>query len=183
MRQLTIRGARFANEDHSAAVLDTTEAADVLISASDTPELWAQMLACGVAVAPFGAMDTRRQDRHREDMGKPVIIKGADRLEDTAELDNGSIASRRDIDTISTRQHIIRFTLLHVGDKVAKHLHAHNDSHTSVVAKGAILVRTTGYPDLILRAGDFIDWPAGTEHEWECMEAPAILFNHFQVKR
>lgn len=63
-----------------------------------------------------------------------------------------------------------------------KHLHGLGDCHDSVVAKGVLRVRTTGEPDMILHAGDYVEWPAGTEHEWECIEAPAILVNHFKPR-
>jgi quercetin dioxygenase-like cupin family protein len=80
------------------------------------------------------------------------------------------------------RQRVLIFTFGEVGDAMDKHLHGAGDSHTSVVAKGALLVRTTGEPDMVLKPGDFVEWPAGTEHEWECVKAPAILINHFKPR-
>lgn len=47
----TILSARFANVDHSAAIIITKEAAAVLISEVDTPDLWSAMLASGVPAA------------------------------------------------------------------------------------------------------------------------------------
>lgn len=41
----TIRSARFANPEHSAAVADTVEAAHVALSAADTPAAWAALMA------------------------------------------------------------------------------------------------------------------------------------------
>lgn len=41
----TIRSARFANPEHSAAVADTVEAAHVALSAADTPAAWAALVA------------------------------------------------------------------------------------------------------------------------------------------
>jgi len=40
----TILSARYANADHSAAIITTQEAGAVAIGQSDTPALWAQML-------------------------------------------------------------------------------------------------------------------------------------------
>jgi hypothetical protein len=37
----TILSAKFANEEHTAAVLSTAQAGDVLVSQKDTPALWA----------------------------------------------------------------------------------------------------------------------------------------------
>ena len=47
----TILSAVFANEGHTAAVIRTAEAGDVLISQVDTPALWAAL--DGLAVAPY----------------------------------------------------------------------------------------------------------------------------------
>lgn len=43
----TIKSAAYANADHTAAIVDTEEAAAVLLSAKDTPRDWAAMLAWG----------------------------------------------------------------------------------------------------------------------------------------
>jgi hypothetical protein len=43
----TILSAQYANEDHSAAVIQTEEAGGVLVSEADTPDLWAAMMAWG----------------------------------------------------------------------------------------------------------------------------------------
>lgn len=47
----TIVSAAFANEGHTAAVIRTVEAGDVLVSQVDTPALWAAL--AGLAVAPY----------------------------------------------------------------------------------------------------------------------------------
>jgi len=47
----TILSASYANAEHSAAVIITQEAAAVLISEHDTPDLWTEMLAWGAPVA------------------------------------------------------------------------------------------------------------------------------------
>jgi hypothetical protein len=47
----TIISAQYANEDHTAAVIDTAEAAAVLVSEKDTPDLWAEMLDWGSPAA------------------------------------------------------------------------------------------------------------------------------------
>lgn len=50
---MNILSAVFANRDHSAAILMTEEAAAVAISAADTPDEWAKVLASGVQIAAF----------------------------------------------------------------------------------------------------------------------------------
>lgn len=47
----TLKSARFANPENTAAVIDTKEAGAVIVSAADTPEEWAEVLK-GV-VAPY----------------------------------------------------------------------------------------------------------------------------------
>lgn len=49
---LTILSAAYANEDATAAVAQTVQAGAVLLSAADTPDQWAAMLAA-VTPAPF----------------------------------------------------------------------------------------------------------------------------------
>lgn len=46
----TIISAAYANQEHTAAVLQTEEAGAVLISDRDTPDLWQQMLAWALTV-------------------------------------------------------------------------------------------------------------------------------------
>lgn len=75
------------------------------------------------------------------------------------------------------------FDFTEVGDIMAKHRHTAHDSHLSIVTGGKLLVRVTGYPDMILEAGRVVDWPGGTEHEWEALEAPARLVNIFRPSR
>ncbi|MGO4741740.1 hypothetical protein AB4099_34945 [Bosea sp. 2KB_26] len=53
----TIISAAYANDDNSAALLMTEEAAAVLISAVDTPEEWASMLAWGIPPAKAALFD------------------------------------------------------------------------------------------------------------------------------
>jgi hypothetical protein len=47
----TILSASYANPDHDAAVIETAERGAVMISAADTPEAWAEMLAWGAPAA------------------------------------------------------------------------------------------------------------------------------------
>ena len=64
-----------------------------------------------------------------------------------------------------------------VGDIMAKHRHDKDGSHISIVTGGKLLVRVTDQPDMIVETKRVIDWPVGTEHEWECLEAPASIVN------
>jgi hypothetical protein len=62
----TIQSAKYANAENTAAVLQTTEAGAVLVSAADRPELWAAMQAWGtpdtyVAPAEAPRVATARQ--------------------------------------------------------------------------------------------------------------------------
>ena len=56
---LTILSAAYANEDGTAAVAITAQAAAVALSATDTPDAWAAMLAA-VTPAPFVPPAPRR---------------------------------------------------------------------------------------------------------------------------
>jgi hypothetical protein len=47
----TITGAKYANPDNTAAVIQTSEAGPVLVSVADKPDLWAAMLAWGTPSA------------------------------------------------------------------------------------------------------------------------------------
>lgn len=47
MTTYTITSASYANAEHTAAVIMTREAAAVLVSERDTPDLWKAMLAWG----------------------------------------------------------------------------------------------------------------------------------------
>jgi hypothetical protein len=48
---LTIQSAAYANPENTAAVIGTAERGAVLVSTSDTPDLWASMLAWGTPSA------------------------------------------------------------------------------------------------------------------------------------
>lgn len=52
MPTYTIQSAIYANDQQTAAVIYTVEDAAVLISVSDTPDLWTQMLTSGVTIEP-----------------------------------------------------------------------------------------------------------------------------------
>lgn len=53
MSEYTITSAVYANANESAAILLTEEFGQVLATQADRPDLWALMLASGVAIAPF----------------------------------------------------------------------------------------------------------------------------------
>lgn len=46
----TITQAHYANPEHTSAIIQTVEAASVVVSIVDTPELWQQMLDSVAAV-------------------------------------------------------------------------------------------------------------------------------------
>lgn len=48
----TLKSARYANEDHSSAIIDTEEDGHVAISAVDTPEHWKHLHESGMEIAP-----------------------------------------------------------------------------------------------------------------------------------
>lgn len=76
----TILSAQYANEDSSSAVIETSEAAAVLVSERDTPDLWADMLAWGepasFAPSPAPAAITFKADiwRRATDEEAPVLV-------------------------------------------------------------------------------------------------------------
>jgi len=49
----TFLAARYANAEQTAAVAETEEAASVALSAVDTPEDWAALMASGIPIAPY----------------------------------------------------------------------------------------------------------------------------------
>lgn len=51
----TIISAKYANQDHSSAVILTEECSHVVISAKDTPDIWQQMLDDGIQPSPYEA--------------------------------------------------------------------------------------------------------------------------------
>lgn len=53
-----IRSARYANADHSAMVVDSEEAGPIALSAADTPEAWAAILASGIPISAYVAPET-----------------------------------------------------------------------------------------------------------------------------
>lgn len=69
-----------------------------------------------------------------------------------------------------------------VGDKMEKHHHIYDGSHISIITGGRLIVRVTGYDDMFVESGRVIDWPVGTEHEWEALEAPARVVNIFKPR-
>ena len=71
--------ARYANEDHTAAIVDTDGDVGVLIAPTDTPAMWAAMLASGVDVQAYRqyvgpAPDHGHPAVLEQDMGKPIVI-------------------------------------------------------------------------------------------------------------
>lgn len=52
---LTITAAQYGNPERTAALVDTVEAARKAVSAADTPELWAQLLAWEAAGGTIAA--------------------------------------------------------------------------------------------------------------------------------
>jgi hypothetical protein len=71
-------------------------------------------------------------------------------------------------------------TLQSSGDTVARHKHLET-GHLSFLLKGKVVCRVTGYDDVVMTAPAHAYWPIGTEHEWECLEAPALLVNVFSA--
>lgn len=79
---LTITSARYGNAEHSAAVVKTAERGSIAISEADTPELWADMLASGVAIAAFEVVPLARalaamsaEQRFNKEVGG-IIVNG-----------------------------------------------------------------------------------------------------------
>lgn len=54
----TLISAQYANADHTAVVAITKESGAVACSERDTPHLWRQLVASGLAIAPHQAPKT-----------------------------------------------------------------------------------------------------------------------------
>lgn len=52
---MTIQSATYANAEHTAAIAMTAEVGAVALSAVDTPEVWADLLASNVTIAAYVA--------------------------------------------------------------------------------------------------------------------------------
>lgn len=52
-RTLTVNSAVYANAENTAAVIFTDEAAAKAISQLDTPDLWQQLIASGLAISAY----------------------------------------------------------------------------------------------------------------------------------
>jgi hypothetical protein len=53
MSNYTVMSAAYANAGHTSAIIQTEEAGAVAISSADTPDLWAQLHASGLAIEDF----------------------------------------------------------------------------------------------------------------------------------
>ena len=58
----TFLTARYANAEQTAAIAETEEAASVALSAVDTPEDWAALMASGIPIAPYEQPDPTLED-------------------------------------------------------------------------------------------------------------------------
>lgn len=72
----TISAAQYANAERTAAVVMTEEAAAVLLSATDTPEEWAALLASGVDIAPHVTLPPETQPVTRRQMRLALLQIG-----------------------------------------------------------------------------------------------------------
>lgn len=70
----TILSARYANEDHTAAVIETKESGSVAISEVDTPQAWAEL--AGVEVSDYVAPEIKEAHGLAEQIiADPVELK------------------------------------------------------------------------------------------------------------
>jgi quercetin dioxygenase-like cupin family protein len=62
------------------------------------------------------------------------------------------------------------------GDVLPMHVHEEVGNHISIVAKGAFRSHGEGW-ELMLFAGNVVDWPAGQAHEFVALEPESRLVN------
>ena len=62
------------------------------------------------------------------------------------------------------------------GDVLPMHTHSEFDTHISIVSKGSFKVHGDEW-ELILVAGNVVDWPAHQAHEFTALEPESRLIN------
>ena len=62
------------------------------------------------------------------------------------------------------------------GDVLPMHMHGENDTHISIVSKGSFKAHGDGW-ELMLVAGNVVDWPAHQAHEFIALEPNSRLVN------
>jgi len=67
------------------------------------------------------------------------------------------------------------------GDTLPMHTHSDADNHISIVSKGSFRAHGDGW-ELVLVAGNVVDWPAGQAHEFVALEANSKLVNILKGK-
>jgi hypothetical protein len=82
MTTFAITSAAYANAAHTSAIIHTEDAGDVLVSVSDTPELWEQLAASGLQIGDFPFSDPA------EELKRTVSDKTQKRLDTFAQSRN-----------------------------------------------------------------------------------------------
>lgn len=62
-------------------------------------------------------------------------------------------------------------------DVLPTHTHNFDDAHITIIARGSFEIQSPGREAIILRAGAYLDWPAGTWHEFKALEDNSRLYN------
>jgi quercetin dioxygenase-like cupin family protein len=63
-----------------------------------------------------------------------------------------------------------------VNDVLPMHTHGEADNHISVVSKGSFKAHGDGW-EMIITAGNVVDWPANQAHEFIALEPNSRLVN------
>lgn len=66
------------------------------------------------------------------------------------------------------------------GDTLEWHVHAFDDQHIAIVAKGELRLEIRGEASRTVQAGELIDFPPGVWHQFTALTADARLFNFFK---
>jgi quercetin dioxygenase-like cupin family protein len=69
------------------------------------------------------------------------------------------------------------FDFSEIGDILPMHSHGEDDAHVTFVRRGSIRVHGPVMGVMELKAGAFVDWPAGIEHEYVALEAGTRITN------
>lgn len=63
-----------------------------------------------------------------------------------------------------------------VGGLLPMHEHDDTSNHITIVARGSLIARGGGW-ELVVSAGDVLDWEANDPHEFEAREANSRIVN------
>ena len=167
----TILSAAWSN-DPEAVVVETAESGAVVVSQRDRPDLWAQLMASGVEIAP------RRTIKPKMDDIDAVLDAegGPEAIAFTANIESGGSPGLK---ATSFRKGKLRGTIYdfqQTGAELPTHSHDEGNVHISIVARGRVSSKGNGWARELV-AGDVIAFRPGQEHNIVGLEAGSRVVN------